>query len=954
MATYAPKYTFDFVATNGDGIQILILQKGRTGLPMSRSLGRAPILKREKSGCVFGTSIEIYAECKVDGEFADLYTSSADEYKVEVYKKPINSNIIQMKIWEGFVSPELYSEPEIAPPYDVQIIATDGLGELKNYTFESAGEVTVRAHLDAMLAHTGLSANYNLVSQLDCGGNGMLDVVLDLAHLNGESCYDALKAVLDSFHACISLHDCQWMIWRETDFATMASSQNVAVFGSMAVAQWWPCGQLSATIMPARNEATIVSESSYKENVLKDVQTQMSGNASYDEAGKTYILPAQYSAVTKSLAFGEEVGYKLALALTARNYGSGEDEQPLGIKVEIDGRSYAAGDKFWLALKKDGNPAWYNAEASIEQSLAAPSSSDDESNAQTYVLVLPLYRYDNRAYHYATSVKVTIFNPSGVYPIYVHDISLVKAEQGKGYKSIVTIANGAREKADEVEVSIAASERMPAAAKVFMQGVALNGSGELIAAWKSSRLEDSGYLSFMSRDYALSSALPRMQVQGVLNVPRGTLNMPVLFKRDNTYYFPEKYNYDLLNDEISVSLMSIPTATISVVSENVTELAAETAAAGAQSGAGGGTAGGGGGLNEGQLEEYLQKNNYLQNEDLTQLLAAYFTGSKAKDADKLDGNDSTYYATAAALNALLARQIIAGNGLSGGGSLAANRTISLQYLGGAGTYYKVTVDEYGRVTMGEKALTAADIPNIPASKIIGLEEVLEALDKPIDVEMSDTSENAVQNKIIKAYADLHSRYEKVEDVEDPGIVVYATQEWVRSQSYATQEWVQQQNYMPRTSFKTINGQSIIGTGDITITGSGDIDLTGYATQSWVQQQNYVTESTLNYQISQTRQYVDQLRIDKVRQQGITQLTMYPDTLYILSEIETLTIQLTNQSSQYVNHYMLELVVGDTVPDIIIPEGIMWMDGYNWLQNLKPNKTYHISIMDNTAVGGVFE
>lgn len=97
--------------------------------------------------------------------------------------------------------------------------------------------------------------------------------------------------------------------------------------------------------------------------------------------------------------------------------------------------------------------------------------------------------------------------------------------------------------------------------------------------------------------------------------------------------------------------------------------------------------------------------------------------------------------------------IIAGTGLSGGGSLASNRTISLKpatasALGGIiagetlsvasngtldlksgittdGTYTKVTVDTYGRVTSGT-GLAASDIPSLSISKITGLQTALDS------------------------------------------------------------------------------------------------------------------------------------------------------------------------------------------------------------------------------------
>ena len=53
--------------------------------------------------------------------------------------------------------------------------------------------------------------------------------------------------------------------------------------------------------------------------------------------------------------------------------------------------------------------------------------------------------------------------------------------------------------------------------------------------------------------------------------------------------------------------------------------------------------------------------------------------------------------------------ISAGTGLTGGGNLTANRTLSLAEFGTAGTYYKVTTDKYGRVSTGVASLATSDI-----------------------------------------------------------------------------------------------------------------------------------------------------------------------------------------------------------------------------------------------------
>ena len=145
---WANKYRFRFESIHGVEYNIYILKDGYSGSVIQRALGRAPVLRKKKNGPICGTSLELYAECLVNGEFAELYTSDPKEYKVEVYRDSV-------KIWTGFVSTELYSEPGIAPPYDVQIVATDGLGELKLNNYEAQGEVSLSVLFGYILSFTG-------------------------------------------------------------------------------------------------------------------------------------------------------------------------------------------------------------------------------------------------------------------------------------------------------------------------------------------------------------------------------------------------------------------------------------------------------------------------------------------------------------------------------------------------------------------------------------------------------------------------------------------------------------------------------------------------------------------------------------------------------------------------------------------------------------------------------
>lgn len=632
MASYGKIYEFVRDSQNGAEIIITISKKNYTGESMVRPLGRAPMLKRENNGHIFGTSLEIYAECKVDGEFAQFYTSSADEFLVEVWKD-------QVLIWSGFISPELYSEPDIAPPYDVQIIATDGLGELRNFEFINDGDITISDHLSQLISHTGLSLETVMASDLRyydgevaTDAVDILDFRVDLSHEDGESCYDVLQNLLSSLNASITQFNGKWFIFRETDFIGLTSADglkaftpggsetfmDIAFFGSAKTCQWWPVGQLSSVIEPAKNRLTLISPNNYKNNVLDGSWTSANG-AVYDEAESAYVLPDEGSYITQKLDFaGEEVGYRLALRVTARNVGSGEEDQALGVRVLIDGRSYAGERQYWLVQPASsdrgiGSYMWKTSEGSVEADLAVPSDSDTSADAQDIDIILPLYRNNNRSYIYAKTVEVTVFNPAGIHDIYVYGVSLSKYDQFEGYQANVVLDNGAREEGSSIDLSLSDGAMTPAAGNVFMSGIPLQpAADEAIISWGIGLSDAEDYIGLMAKDYSRQVALPRMSYKGVLNVPRAAI--PALFLRDNTYYFPRTYTYDLYNDELEVDLISIPAADLTIDTIQVGQIAQSQGVPSS------GGSGGGGGIGGGvDLSEYAKKEEVTT---LSELLAS--------------------------------------------------------------------------------------------------------------------------------------------------------------------------------------------------------------------------------------------------------------------------------------------------------------------------------------------
>ena len=75
---------------------------------------------------------------------------------------------------------------------------------------------------------------------------------------------------------------------------------------------------------------------------------------------------------------------------------------------------------------------------------------------------------------------------------------------------------------------------------------------------------------------------------------------------------------------------------------------------------------------------------------------------------------------------ILARKISAGTGLTGGGTLNDDVTLSLATIGKSGTYTKVIVDAYGRVT-GSSTLLESDIPYLSIAKISNLQSTIDTI-----------------------------------------------------------------------------------------------------------------------------------------------------------------------------------------------------------------------------------
>ena len=649
---YSVKYLFKFESSNGTTREIRVLQDGYTGEVIQRPLGRAPVLKKQQNGPVHGTSLEFYAECNVDREFIEFYTSDPKAYRVDLYAGAT-------LLWQGYITPELYSEPDIAPPYDVRVVATDGVGELKLYDYTAQGTVSLRALLSGLLARTGLGTDIYLISSLKAGSRGagaLLDMTINLDYMAGESCYDVLTYLLDTLHATITWWKGAWILSRETNvtftsgkvryFNTAGNSallaDSVQTLGSLRANPAWPVGQLSTVIDPAKNRVTVqapwhVVTGLQNSDMTSDASWAKSNDASYGPDG--YLFPNNdEGASTYATAYISQ-----ALAMEGLRVPMSFELRATGVSAQVGVRvgaaigvllTYTVGNVVYHLRKgSEGAPEWTPGPAigtTIDGSLVdyqRPLASFDMDRIQAETLQIT----DIPAFVQGTSY------PSGTLTVYILGTcarvyaATLDVVLPKGYQDILRIDNGARGEGGEVEIAIGRVTADNAYYAAFLQGLLLD-SGNLITSFSDANFPGGmDYLAFIARDYALSVALPRAKVTGTVYLESGIAAPPLVFTKGALNYWLQTWSWNLYEDELEIEGLTLPSASLTVESETILESNGSTvsSAGGAGSSSAGSSMGGGVGTNyweiDGTLNTLLKPKDayaYVHSKD-----GLFFTGA---------------------------------------------------------------------------------------------------------------------------------------------------------------------------------------------------------------------------------------------------------------------------------------------------------------------------------------
>jgi len=303
---YGNIYRGEFADMYNRSILVIIYKKNYTGGASKMKLGANPLQLSYPGDDnnilhpIFGSELKINILSETDFQYLQLYSSDAREYKVKVFTDGV-------KTWQGWLLPDLYTEPYVAPPYVVSVSARCGLGELKelqtpatlrnsitfNVTETDTGFIEplmiIYRGLQQISDITTISENINIMPS-DNDEDYTSPLTHTKVYLNeyqGMTWYETIEDILRAFNARIYLCDGVWRIRRvweseevirtytfddngERTVISIDTSQSVASAKLIGKPQnrHHISGSAHLDILPATKKYTIINKFTLRENLL--------------------------------------------------------------------------------------------------------------------------------------------------------------------------------------------------------------------------------------------------------------------------------------------------------------------------------------------------------------------------------------------------------------------------------------------------------------------------------------------------------------------------------------------------------------------------------------------------------------------------------------------------------------------------------------------------------------
>ena len=564
------KYNHDY--------KILIKERDYTGETEKKSLGEAPLLRRDDSDSgISGTSLEMVIQADVDGELTSLYTVDNKKFLVELYK---NNSLI----WTGYVLPEKYSEPYVPVPYDVSVTASDGLGILKDIPFTLSGEKTLFEVTRFCCNQTGMTLDFIVFSSLvessmNTGNSMLVQTSLDVSTFQDKTCYEVLESILTSLDAFITEANGKWVIARYTDLDkegflysnTGGSSGKVSleprVLGNVH-SELYSIGNLELEIEPANKSVKFTSDYDLRPSFLQNhdfsggdsgwggfeyVIAKRKGvgfAAMHGNSGKQERYIQQSVSVEKSSqAVIVEVKFALAQMFASMNGRAGEDREfALKIQLSGGGQTYYLSDEGW-GTKDFRFPVHGSLQDMFwDRGISTNYVDDYESNFKVTADGFPASGQLTISIY---NIYVEMSGTSNVRSSLFLSHVIVTNDYGSGIDVSVNLAEKASTSHEDVDICLTDVPFVENADKMFYNGLKV--AGKYTSSWACGGKTDS-FLYTILKSVCSRIGFPRKQLSGTIQGENLESFMLLVDKYSDSLFQTREFSLNLLTDEMNVTL----------------------------------------------------------------------------------------------------------------------------------------------------------------------------------------------------------------------------------------------------------------------------------------------------------------------------------------------------------------------------------------------------------------
>jgi hypothetical protein len=214
--------------------RINIYERAYTGETEEVCGGDHPVIVRYEGDAndpnkpLIPSNMELKLMCMENEQFANIFLSDDRKYRLEHYTDDNPSFSTASLYWSGYVVPEFYSEPYIAPPFEVTITLSDQIGELKNLEFLDAGgnkyrgEMTLIKIISEVLKKTDLElpirSGVNVwADNMNQDDDPLLQALVDVRLFEGKKCDYVLQEIAKIFRGQMFQSAGYWWFIRLSD-----------------------------------------------------------------------------------------------------------------------------------------------------------------------------------------------------------------------------------------------------------------------------------------------------------------------------------------------------------------------------------------------------------------------------------------------------------------------------------------------------------------------------------------------------------------------------------------------------------------------------------------------------------------------------------------------------------------------------------------------------------------